>query len=222
MRTPPSFLAVTLIALTTAIGQEWTHTLVGTMPFSEVPTNVFLTDRSLGDTMFLLDSSGRVVVPTNAVAAALKAPESRPAQDDPEGHWGPIVAGWQISLRLSTNTYTPGQPVYGTVLLRNVTDKEVEYIYTGTPHEAFDTSWVNEDTKATNRIVPPPPEGLMSSHGVELHPRSQRRLEVQLEGPPKESGRFLVSASTKVYEQGKDIEVSSGGVPVTLLGPAVK
>ena len=217
-----SFLAITLTALTTAIGQQWTHTLVGTMPFSEVPTNVFLTDRSLGDTLFLLDASGRVVVPTNAVAAALKAPESRSAENDPEGHWGPIVAGWQLSLRLSTNTFAPGQPLSGTVLLRNVTDNEKEYYYVATEREAFPVTWVKEDIKATNRIVAPQPEGLISPHGFAFHPRSQRRFELQLAKPPGATGKFRVSVSTRVYEQGTDLEVSSGGVPVTLLSPAAK
>lgn len=222
MRTPLCLFAFTCFALTTALGQQWNRTLVGTIPFSEVPTNVFITDLSLGDSIFYWENSNRVVVPTNVVAAALKAPESRPAQDDPEGHWGPIIAGWQLSLRLSTNTFAPGQPVSGTVLLRNVTDKEMQYYYVATEREAFPVTWVNEDTKATNRIVAPPPLGLISPHHLKFHPRSQRRFEVQLERPPGASGKFLVSVGTEVDEQGKDIEVSCGGVPVTLLSTAAK
>lgn len=50
---------------------------------------------------------------------AIQAGECLPAELDPQGHWGEIVGGFQLSIRSATNVFIVGKPVPITVILRN-------------------------------------------------------------------------------------------------------
>jgi hypothetical protein len=218
MRTILVFLVISTIshAHMPVLAQEWTRTVVGAVPVSQIPTNVFLTDKGLGDTIFVTGTNGSRLVPRKALEAALKSPESRPAAEYPEGHWGPVVKGWQLSLRLSTNAVSPGQPLYGTMLLRNVTEKEMTYTLVGLEQEAFAVIWLREDNTLVSRVAPPLPEGLISPHHLRFQPRTQRQFSIRIDSgmPEKARGKLLVSVSTRVYGPGKPKEVSSGSAAI--------
>jgi hypothetical protein len=64
------------------------------------------------------------------LAAARQQPECRPAADFPEGNWGPVESGYQLSLRLNKPAYTNGEPIFATLLMRNVTNAAV-YLHYG-------------------------------------------------------------------------------------------
>lgn len=67
-------------------------------------------------------------IPTaGQIEQAKQAKDARPAEDDPEGNWGQISEGFQLSIRLSKNTFTNGEPVSASILLRNVSDKPLTY-----------------------------------------------------------------------------------------------
>lgn len=53
--------------------------------------------------------------------AAIKSRECLPAELDPNGHWGPITSGFQLSIRSSTNVFVVGKPIPVAVILRNTT-----------------------------------------------------------------------------------------------------
>src|SRR5882724_9624279 len=59
--------------------------------------------------------------------AAKTMRECFPAKDFPEGNWGEVKHGYQLSLRFNQPVYTNGDPIMATLLLRNVTNKVVEY-----------------------------------------------------------------------------------------------
>lgn len=61
------------------------------------------------------------------IERAKSAKESRPAQEDPEGHWGPVQEGFQLSLRFEKASFTNGQPVVACLILRNVSDRRLRY-----------------------------------------------------------------------------------------------
>jgi hypothetical protein len=61
------------------------------------------------------------------IERAIHANESRPAKDDPEGNWGKVSDGFQLSVRMAKNTFTNGEPVIALILLRNVSDKPLTY-----------------------------------------------------------------------------------------------
>jgi len=66
---------------------------------------------------------------------AKHAKESRPAEQDPEGNWGPVAEGFQFSLRFEKDAYTNGEPISACVILRNVSDRVLKYPYEYTADE---------------------------------------------------------------------------------------
>jgi hypothetical protein len=53
--------------------------------------------------------------------------EGLPAKDFPEGNWGEAQGGFQLSLRFDGEAFTNGEPIGAILLLRNVTNKIVDY-----------------------------------------------------------------------------------------------
>lgn len=72
---------------------------------------------------------------------AKHAKDSRPAEDDPEGHWGTATEGFQLSLRFEKDSFTNGEPVVARVILRNVSDRSLTYPCENSPDET-ETSFV--------------------------------------------------------------------------------
>jgi hypothetical protein len=62
-----------------------------------------------------------------ALLAALNAPECAPVEDDPEGNWGEMVDGLRLSLRFQPRSITNGTPLVAVVILRNVTNREIQW-----------------------------------------------------------------------------------------------
>lgn len=69
------------------------------------------------------------------IEKALRAHDSRPAKDAPEGNWGSAVEGFQLSLRLDKKSFTNGEPITACVILRNVSGTTRGYPYEFTPDE---------------------------------------------------------------------------------------
>ena len=67
------------------------------------------------------------MVEVKRIKDAAKLPESHPAEQDPEGHWGEATNGLQISLRFEKQTFTNGEPVNAVMFMRNVTNQPVAY-----------------------------------------------------------------------------------------------
>jgi hypothetical protein len=60
---------------------------------------------------------------------AQNSEESLPAKDFPEGNWGPVTNGCQLSLRFTKSVFKVGEPVTATLLLRNVTEHTLNCSY---------------------------------------------------------------------------------------------
>jgi hypothetical protein len=84
-----------------------------------IPTNVYVTETVRVDRR---NSAGEMLFSVGAINQAEKLPESRPAELDPDGHWGEATNGLQVSLRFEKKFFTNGEPVVATLLLRNVTN----------------------------------------------------------------------------------------------------
>jgi len=67
------------------------------------------------------------------IQAAKAARESLPAKDFPEGNWGAVQDGFQLSLRFEKQSFTNDEPIVATVLLRNVTNSDVSLNYSQLP-----------------------------------------------------------------------------------------
>jgi hypothetical protein len=90
-----------------------------------IPANVFLTDDGF---LFWYRKHGERVVDVKKINEAEKSPESRPAEQDMEGHWGEVMQGLQISLRFEKQIFTNGEHIDAIVLIRNVTNQPAVYI----------------------------------------------------------------------------------------------
>lgn len=61
------------------------------------------------------------------IERAKHAKESRPAEEDPEGHLGPAQEGFELSLRFEKASFTNGEPITACVILRNVSDRRLRF-----------------------------------------------------------------------------------------------
>jgi hypothetical protein len=77
---------------------------------------------------------------------AKQAKDSRPAKDDPDGNWGPIAEGFQLSIRLQKNRFSNGEPIVAAILLRNVSDKALTYFESG-PYDTDQKLVLSRDGK---------------------------------------------------------------------------
>ena len=157
------------------------------------PTNLFLTDENK---LFCYMGRERLI-PVNRIVEAQKAKECRPADQDPEGHWGSPMHGCQLSLRLEKLTYTNGEPVMLTMLFRNVSGKPLTYlrqIIMEEPSPIYVSVWKGEkrlSLKADDRITV-----AHSAINVTLQPRTQHRYRLQLDKcyDLTESGQYCLLA----------------------------
>jgi hypothetical protein len=124
-----SMIAVGVLALLFTIPDPSTAQITRTPSISSaqmtnvIPTNVFLTDDS---SLFWYRNHERLV-DVKRIEEAENMPESRPANQDPEGHWGGTTNGLQLALRFQKQSFTNGEPIDGIVLIRNVTNQPVVY-----------------------------------------------------------------------------------------------
>jgi len=160
-----------IAVLATAAPSQFTLT-------NSFPTNIFLTD---DNRLFAYKDHERLVA-VKRIQEAQKAKECRPAEQDPEGHWGKATHGCQMSLRLDKQEFTNGEPVILTSLLRNVSDKPITYlrqIVLEQPSPIYVSVWKGEQKqhlKTDDRIAV-----AHSANNVTLQPRTQHRYTLQLD-----------------------------------------
>jgi hypothetical protein len=116
---------------------------------NSIPKNIYLTDQGL---VFWYGPGGTLVVKTEAIDKARKLPESRPAEQDVEDHWGQATNGFQLALRFQKTTFTNGEPIKATMFMRNVTDKPQTY-YRPTYIIATKDDRVLENKNAGKQII---------------------------------------------------------------------
>ena len=139
---------------------------------------MFLTDENR---LFSYKKDERLV-PTKRIQEAQKSNESRPAEQDPEGHWGKVVDGFQLSLRFEKQEFTNGEPVLATILMRNVSDKQLTYgkeLVTGRPSPINVLVWNEQEKlnlKTDDTLVP-----RASASNVSLYPRTQHKYRLRLD-----------------------------------------
>jgi hypothetical protein len=60
-------------------------------------------------------------IDAKAFVDAIASGECRPAELDPEGHWGTNVYGFQLGIRCQTNIFRAGEPAPIAIIIRNTT-----------------------------------------------------------------------------------------------------
>ncbi|MGH7989516.1 MAG: hypothetical protein ACREDS_04880 [Limisphaerales bacterium] len=170
---------------------------------NSIPANVFLTDD--GKTFWY--KSGQRLIDTRKIKEAQNSPESKPASEDPEGNWGQATNGFQLSLRFEKQSFTNGEPVIATMLMRNVTDKS--QIYFRPTHVA-----ATKDGKPLKRKDETGFMQITVSPETKLFPQTQNKYQENLNQifDLSESGEYIFEAvcrHPKVASQKVKIEIKN-------------
>ena len=91
---------------------------------NRIPSDVFLTDNGF---LFWYNQSGERLVKLKDIEKAKQIAECLPAEQDPEGHWGQVANGFQLSLRFEKAVFTNGEPILATMFMRNVSNATQSY-----------------------------------------------------------------------------------------------
>ena len=178
---------------------------------NSIPANLFLTD---DDNLFWYSSKNGRFVHLKDIAKAEKLSESRPAENDPEGNWGTSTNGLQLSLRLSKQIFTNGEPIIAIMLLRNITNVPVKF---SRLYMARRPSPIN--LLVFNRQEQLPLKGddgeiiVLSDTEIIIYPQTQRKFSTKVNDfyDLFPGGKFFIQAS-----YGSQREVSSQKVPIEI------
>ncbi len=127
------------------------------------------------------DKAGEIRLNPEKVAQAKRQTECLPANAFPEGNWGEVQSGFQLSMRFETNTFVTGQPITAILLLRNVTNTVLTYnVAYVAGHDgpialiATDSNGLPLSTKSQEFTV-------VSAHERKLYPNTQHKYQNNLD-----------------------------------------
>jgi hypothetical protein len=154
-------------------------------------------------------------------AQKIKTRESLPAKDFPEGNWGEVTNGFQLSLRFNKTAYTNGESIETILLLRNVTNQVIQLGYSKLL-DSLDGPAKFQILSDTGQVIPehyysPIPNWLPGANvDKSPQPGTQRRYVEHLDGEYHlTNGTYSVCASISMSYYGSPItQVKSA--PVTI------
>jgi len=177
--------------------------------------------------VFITDNSHRIFASTpiteQMMREARQTRESLPANDFPEGNWGDLTGGAQISLRLEKSPCTNGEPINAIVLVRNVTN-EVFLLYNC--NKVQPGLWINFTAcnESGQPISAKLPYGgiLMGNRPHIITAGTQRKyLETVNDTLVLTNGNYWIQASVTATHatgtnSGETFEITSAKVPVEI------
>lgn len=188
--------------------------------------------------LFYVTDAGKGRVPeppfsSEQIESAQHAKDSRPAEEDPKGHWGPVQDGFQLSLRFEKDSFTNGEPITACVILRNVSDKPLTYPYEYSPDEREITFFLLRDGVRLYSIYDERPgatfqerlRALRTGHGWTRvsPPGTQRKFFIKLNDifNLTTNGQYVASAKRTVQKVGsrEEAQVESGKATFRITDP---
>jgi hypothetical protein len=182
-----------VLIVTLAVGRF----LAGALDTNEL----YVTD----DGTLFLDTPQRKHMNPVKLEAAKTMRECLPAEMFPEGHWGPTILGYQLSLRFEKPAFTNGEPINANIIIRNTLgplppSQMLGYVADIAMNEdgwfllsVTDAMGQPVDSKPINKMIP-------FSDGVwSLEPKTQRKYAEQLNNRYRlTNGTYYVEASIKM------------------------
>ena len=155
-------------------------------------------------------------------AVAIAAGECRPVELDPEGHWGEISCGFQMSIRSATNVFVSGSSMTVAVILRNTTTNGL--LRTDDYNDSQTVLYAQDETNNVTRS--PMPAGSRLDF-IELAPRQQVKFKYDLNWKfHLAPGIYKIHAEQAVLSPGSTIDhlkydghVSSGILTIKVIPP---
>jgi len=174
------YLTVIVVLLLTAL-RSWSS-----------ETNTYTT---LGPTELFSSVPAQNVTPSN------QPEDSLPAIRDPKGNWGEISEGLQLSIRFEKASFKSGEPIVGSVLVRNTSEKPLwysDFYGVGIDSVVCEFLVLDESKQAVPRNQTSP-FGMIdgSSKSMEINVGTQRKYPIRIDQ------RFKINAPGKYFIQAK-------------------
>jgi hypothetical protein len=131
-------------------------------------------------TVFLTDDGFLRVDRTRKLEEAKKSKESLPAEQFPEGNWGPVTNGFQLSLRFEKIRFARGEPIVAAMLLRNTSTNILKYRVASITGRDGPIGFVVSDAGGAVKPVPTGETAIISSSVAVLAPSTQHKYVEQL------------------------------------------
>jgi len=188
-----------------------------------LPPDVFLTDD--GNT-FSGDLHGKISVTTEKLKTALNSATNVPADDDPEGNWNWPSEGFQMSVRTDKSSYSLGEAVRATVLVRNAVQNTLSYYYVSGGGGPINIILIRDGRDEVSLKQTTGPHFLVgSSRSVDLQPQTQRKYEIPVNEryDLTQPGEYLLYTILRVPKRDGAgyAEVRSGNVRFNVIAPVV-
>ena len=127
------------------------------------------------------NAKGEIKLNRMKFEAAKKMKECLPASENPEGNWGVITGGFQLSLTFETNTFSAGSSVKATIILRNVTNSILRYSAVGILGRTSPVSVVVTD-KSGKPLTPKLEDiAVISLREVKLFPGTEQKFHERID-----------------------------------------
>lgn len=165
-------------------------------------------------------------VPAQSVTLSNRPEESLPASQDPEGNWGKASEGLQLSIRFEKDSFKSGEPIVGSVLVRNTSDKSLWYFdFYGAGADSVVCEFIVLDVEKqvvsrsqTNRWLNVKDGRNMR---IEVHAGTQRKYPIGIDQRFKMNtpGKYFIQAKKRVPKAGGDgfADITSGEAVITIL-----
>lgn len=166
------------------------------------------------------------------IEKAKHATESRPAEQDPEGHWGPATEGFQLSIRLQKESFTNGEPVTACIILRNVSGRLLRYFNASINDPMSKVVLMRGQERVPGKDEPKPGatprEILKAAHrgsmsSFQSPPGTQRKFLVELDKmfDLSTNGEYVVQAMRTIpsLDTKSEEKVASGKATFRITGP---
>src|SRR5207247_4417721 len=79
------------------------------------------------DDIVMTNEKGETILDPKKLEVARMSKFSRPPGEDPQGNWGVVSEGFQMSVRFDKESFVVGEPIVATVVIRNVSDRPLWY-----------------------------------------------------------------------------------------------
>jgi hypothetical protein len=147
---------------------------------------------------------GTILTDPVALAEAKKQRECLPADEFPEGNWGEIRDGMQLSMRFETNYFALGQPIKAILLIRNVTNVLSHYwiayfSYTSEPPYDGPIRFVTTDSNGTPLSIKPRDTSDVSSRKKAMLPKTQHKYVERLDSYYNLQSNTVYFVAAEIY-----------------------
>ncbi|HTR43384.1 MAG TPA: hypothetical protein VMH87_17365 [Pseudomonadales bacterium] len=185
----------------------------GVVVFGSETSLFYVTD----DGFLVYKSHKQITLNPQKVEEAKKSKESLPAAAYPEGNWGNVQNGFQLSMRLKKISFTNGEPIVATILLRNVTNQILSYPLINIAGRDGPIGLVIVDDKG-NDILPESDDiTIISAHESSIFPGTQKKFVELL----NQTSAFKTNKNYSVYAHIRVscphcVELDSAKVPIKI------